>query len=258
MKKPEWVWWNGFRNRFPRPVRIAANLLLAAVLLFLIYTYNGSPDANLIQAFRREEERNLIGPGNILGSVAMENPGLGYDSLLLAETDEGVILYTYNENGFSIFSDKQYSSNEGRMIYREKGEHVTVMAPPGHLLLEYKKGFSHPVILFDDCPRAARAELDLYLNTSGYGDAEVTWNVAAQREHSGYFVFTLASGADDAEQLEHEVLSIHCLHRMFEGDGSFSEGFPATVRLYDRADNLILEEDFTVHSKGSAAHAKIH
>lgn len=47
-----------------------------AVLLLLIYFLNGSPDAHLIQAFRREEERNLIGPGNILGTVAVENRGM--------------------------------------------------------------------------------------------------------------------------------------------------------------------------------------
>lgn len=46
-----------------------------AVLLLLIYFLNGSPDAHLIQDFRREEERNLIGPGNILGTVAVENSG---------------------------------------------------------------------------------------------------------------------------------------------------------------------------------------
>lgn len=254
MKRQEWTWWKEFRGRFPRWVRIIVNLFLIAVLLVLFYVLNGSPDANLIQAFRREEERNLIGPGNILGSVAMENPSLGYDSLLLAETDEGVILYTYNENGFSIFSDKQYSSNEGRLIYREKGEHVTVMAPPGHLLLEYKKGFSHPVILFNDCPRAVRAELDLHLNTKGYGDAEVTWNLSAQRENMGFFLFDLVANAESTEELENQVRSIFCLYRMF--DSGIGDGFPAAVRLYDRNDELILEETFVVHSQRSAAHAK--
>lgn len=256
MKQREWTWWKNFRGRFPRWIRIIVNLFLITVLLVLFYVLNGSPDANLIQAFRREEERNLIGPGNILGSLVMENPGLGYDSLLLAETDEGVILYTYNENGFSILSDKQTSSNEGRMIYREKGEHVTVMAPPGHLLLEYKKGFSHPVILFDDCPSAVRAELDLYLNTSGYGDADVTWNLSARRENTGFFLFDLVANAESTEELENQVRSIFCFCRMF--DTSRGDEFPATVRLYDRADNLILEEDFTIHSEGSATHAKNH
>lgn len=254
MKRWKWIWWNEFRGRFPRWVRIVMNLFLIAVLLVLFYVLNGSPDANLIQAFRREEQRNLIGPGKILGSVAMENPGLGYDSLLLAETDEGVILYTYNENGFSILSDKRTSSNEGRMIYREKGEHVTVMAPPGHLLLEYKKGFSHPVILFDDCPSAVRAELDLYLNTNGYGDAEVTWNLSAQRENTGFFWFDLVANAESTEELENQVRSIFCLYRMF--DTSRGDEFPATVRLYDRNDGLILKETFVVHSQRSASHAE--
>lgn len=252
-----WDWWIEFKNRRSRPVRILGNLLLAAVLLFLLYVLNGSPDANLNQAFRREEERNLIGPGNILGSVSVENIDFGYDSLLLAETDEGVILYTYSEDSFSVMGNKRTSTNQGNMIYREKGENVTLMAAPGHMVRDVRTGVSLPVILFDSCPEAVRAELDLYIDTSpSFGGKEVTWHVTAQRERSGFFLFELVSSAEDEEQLASEVYSIHCLCRMFDGFGSYADGLPATVRLYDKADNLILEKDFTVHSNGSAAHTK--
>lgn len=257
MKKWEWAWWSQFRSRFPRPVRSMANLLLAMALLFLLYAYNGSPDANLIQAFRREEERNLIGPGNILGTVAVDE-SIGYDRLLLAETADGVILYCYNDGNFSILGKRRQSSLEGTMVYREKGEHVTVMAAPSYYVHGFYDDVALPVILFDSYPQAVRAELDLYLNAHNLGLGESIWNVEARRENSGYFLFELMADSGDQIQFETDAAAISNLGKMFESGAGFSDGFPAAVRLYDKADNLILEEDFTVHSDGSAAHAKTH
>ncbi len=253
--KWEWDWWIEFKNRRSRPVRILGNLLLAAVLLALIYVLNGSPDANLLQAFRREEERNLIGPGNILGTVSVEE-SIGYDRLLLAETDNGVILYCYNDGNFSLFGKRRQSTLEGTMIYREKGEFVTVMAAPCYFVHRFYDGAALPVILFDDCPKAVRAELDLYLNANNYGLGDSTWNIEARRESGGYFLFELKAVSDDQLQFEVDATSIVNLGKMFESGAGFADGFPATVRLYDKADNLILEEDITVHSDGSAAHMK--
>lgn len=257
MKQREWTWWNGFRGRFPRWVRIIVNLFLIAALLVLFYVLNGSPDANLIQAFRREEARNLIGPGNILGTVSVDER-VGYDRLLLAETDDGVMLYCYNDGNFSLLGKRRRSTLEGTMVYREKGEFVTVMAAPWYYMHGFYDGAALPVILFDGCPRAVRAELDLYLNADNLGLGESTWNVEARRESNGYFLFELMAVSEDPIQFEVDAAAIANLGKMFESGAGFADGFPATARLYDRADNLILEEDFTIHSEGSAAHAKIH
>lgn len=245
MRKPMARW-----RAIPRPVRITCNLVLAVILFALFYIFRGSPDMTAEQAYRRAEARNLVGPGEILGVLDVQVSG-GYTQLLLAETDVGVIQYCFRQANLGfVFGAHTWSSYEGDLIYREKQGPVSLMAATG------EDGFSDeielPVILFDDLPSAARAELELCL-TGEYNSTEYEYfyQLNARRECGGYFVFHLTSEDDPRE-----AWAISQVSRLYSASGGRGKVIPAVVRLYDQNDQLIYEEELEFRSDADAAHAK--
>lgn len=241
------IWWRGI----PRPVRIVCNLVLAVILFALFYIFRGSPDMTVEQAYRRAETRNLVGPGAILGVLDVDISG-GYTQLLLAETDEGVIQYCYREENLGfIFGAHTVSSYEGDLIYRKKGDIVTLMAATGQMWFQ-QETTNLPVILFDDCPKAVRAELDLRL-TGELNSVEYDYSyyLNSKRESGGYFVFDLKTTGGG----EREVWAITQVSELYRDTGGYGEAVPATVRLYDQNDHLIYEEELMFCSDADAAHA---
>lgn len=241
------TWW----RRIPRPARIVSNLLLAAVLLGLFYVFRGCPDLNAEQAYRREAARNLVGSGEILGVIPVDEE-LGYDRLLAAETQEGVILYCYRESSMGLFGGR-YSSIEGTLTYREKAESIAIMAAPAANLSLLEEKTEVPVILFDDHPRAVRAELDLTLIAEHYGGGTYSYSMEARREQSGLFVFGIAAEGEEAE----EKAALYTLCQMYRDNGGFGDtAYPAAVRLYDQQDELLYEQALTLRSAAGEAHAR--
>ncbi|MGM9606245.1 MAG: hypothetical protein ACI3XJ_01930 [Oscillospiraceae bacterium] len=243
-----------WRRGIPRPVRIVCNIVLAVVLLCLFYVFRGCPDMTAEQAYRRAAARNLVGPGEILGVIPVDDI-LGYDRLLAAETDEGVILYGYTQANLGFFPSKHVTSEEGNLVYREKGETVTVMAAPSVLIRAYSGKLEIPVILFDQCPKAARAELDLVLSAENYGGGAYSYHLEAQREQGGFFTFWLTTG-ENGEESKMEVYALDNLCKLYRDMFGNSGSYPAAVRLYDQRDELIYEEELTLRSAAGEAHAQ--
>lgn len=241
-----------WRRAVPRPARIAGNLLLAAVLLCLFYVFCGCPDLTAEQAYRRAEERNLIGPGEILGILNVDISG-GYDRLLLAKTDAGVVQFCYRQENLGVWKGHTFSSYEGNLIYREKEGVVTLMAATGEKFWSDQEEKALPLILFDDCPKAVRAQLDLHLigeyNSSDY---DFTYHLDAQRAAGGYFVFDLISNSGT----EKENYAISQVSRLYEESGGAGEEIPVTARLYGQLDELIYEGDVKLRSAAAEAHAR--
>lgn len=178
---------------------------------------------------------------------------MSYDRLLAAETDEGVVLYCYRQANLGFFQGNTFSSMEGNLTYRKKGETVTVMAAPCHFLFSDKsEHIEFPVILFDACPKAARAELDLYLE---YGDDGYSYQLEARREQGGFFTFWLV-GDNGGRELGMEVFALNELCRLYTDGFGYGSGYPAAVRLYDTKDELIYEEELTLRSIAAQAHAR--
>lgn len=246
MKKLK-AWWKAI----PRPVRIVCNLVLAVILLALFYIFRGSPDMTPEQAYRRAEVRNLVGPGEILGILNVDING-GYTHLLLAETEQGVVQYCYREENLGfIFGAHTVSSYEGDLIYRKKGDVVTLMAATGQMWPE-QETMSLPIILFDDCPKAVRAELDLRLtgelNSVEY---DYSYHLQATRESGGYFVFELKTTGGG----EREAWAITQVSELYREAGGHGAAIPAVVRLYDQNDQVIYEEESAFCTDADVAHA---
>ncbi|MGN1004182.1 MAG: hypothetical protein ACI4O5_05030 [Oscillospiraceae bacterium] len=241
-----------WRQGIPRPVRIVRNIVLAVVLLFLFYVFCGCPDMTAEQAYRRAEERNLVGPGEILGILDVNISG-GYDRLLLAETDAGVVQFCYRYENLGFLKGHSFSSYEGNLIYREKEGVVTLMAATGEMYHSGPGEKTLPLILFDDCPKAVRAELDLRLTgTYNSSDYDYTYHLDAQRTAGGYFAFDLISNS----KTEKENFAISQVSGLYAQSGGAGEKIPAAVRLYSQFDELIYEGEATLRSAAGEAHAR--
>ncbi len=237
------------RRRIPRKARIAKNLLLAAVLFCLFYIFAGCPDMTAEQGYQRALRRRLLGPGEVVGVRNVDVNGK-YNRLVLGKTGAGYTLYCCNYENLGFLTGNSFSSWEGILAYREKGETVTVLAAPG---VPSQEEETHvPIILFDECPGAVRAELDVSLNCGAY---EFRYNLKSKREAGGYFAFDLSAQGDE-QGYEAEGLAIEQFSWIYSDDGIYAGEYPAAVRLYDEKDELIYEEALFLRSAVGEAHAR--
>lgn len=232
--------------------KVKSIILLTALIpvIFLLYIFIGSPTFTIEQHYRRIEKANLVGPAEILDILELEN--YSYDRLLLADDEEGIIMYVWNE-------DDDYLSSQ--LIYREKQGDVSVYAAPCSRFetWEREQEINLPVFIFDNFPKAVRAELDLEINyTYGNDDLTRTYSLETTREKSGYFQFTIHAGNSYALRAERHALQILSLLTGHESEvlSATTVSIPATVRLYDESDNLLHESTVLIRSIEGDAHAK--
>ena len=223
-------------KKLPRTVRSSLYILLSLAALAAIYTFLGAP-ASAETQFRRAERAHMVGPGEILGTVDLEAELGSYRKMLLAETEEGVILYCYDHPAYQ----------DTELIYREKTGSVTLLcAPYPDGSREYQVNPRVPVVLFDRYPDAVRAELDLTLSTLYMGQPfEKTYCLSSPRENSGYFLFYIVTHSPQGLGLQGIALQRFA---MISGYRDPDMTASATVRLYDAAGTLIAREDTQVRS----------
>lgn len=214
------------RRRLPVPLRACANLLAIGLCLVLIYIFLGSPALTAEMAYRRAEKANLVGPGEVL--AVLEPAGQAYSHLVLAQEDEGVMLYAWD----------RWNRDRRAFVYLEKDGPLTLAAAPGRELLWLQTHAILPVYLFDNCPEALRAELELTLNGEYQGELHtVTYSLAARREGEGVFAFTIRSGT--CLGAEGYLLSqLRHVTGNSAADTSHTE-IRAAVRLYDAEGALL-------------------
>lgn len=256
--------------RIPRKCRVVLNILGILILLFAIYTLIGSPAFTAEQRFRRAEKANLIGPAQIIEIVDTKN-GI-YNHLVVADDGDAIVFYT-----FSNFADSW-----GRIYYREKTGPITVLAAPNFLHAGSSKyEIDLPVFIFHEYPEAFRAELELTLG-EGLEITEPQWKQGEQvvigtfeksyllESHSqieGYFRFNLHAqsedwyvdeyGMDHGNPLDSEGEALELFSWMMTNYSTYADEYiPATVRLYDAENNLIVEQDLTIRSAAGELYAQ--
>lgn len=258
MKEIKRFWLN-----IPRKFRVVINLLATICLIFSLYVLLECPAFTHEQKFRRMEKAELVGPSNILTGIDLQTSG--YNHLILAETADAVILFQSSDNPW----------DRGNLIYREKTGPVTVMTVPGLRYWYHDEApIDLPVFVFHNEPRAVRAELDLefgdgmkrYTEVNWTRDDETitttyekTWHLESDREMGGVFRFDIHAEPEVEKVYEYPSYSVTPLtsegyalqvfsSMMEDGDSYIYGAIPAAVRLYDREDNLILEETLTIRS----------
>ena len=254
------AWWCGV----PRPVRILRNLLLVVILVGLIWLFRGCPALTVEQAYRRACARNLIEPGEIITTMQGDwssrysRTYFGYDGILAAKSDHGVILYGYQRRHSTGQIFPRFGIARDTLYYREGRKTVSVMTLRSNgWFSEHDSYVEVPLVLFDEVPKAVRAELDLYLDTSGVSngtpfEGEYEYHLESTRKQSGLFEFCIQTG-DGENEIGPEAHALSSFCWMFNDYNSYTS-YPASVRLYDRNDVLIYEEDLLVQSVAAQAH----
>lgn len=243
--------------RIPRKGRIVINLCAMALLGLILYALMGSPALTPEMRFRRVEKANLVGPSQIIEIV--ETPDGNYEHLLVADDGDGIIFYGY----------KDHSTGSGDFVYRNKTERVTVLAAPDlYARGAYVYELHLPVFLFHGYPGVCRAELELTLGQGlGFEDFEKTYHLEARQEIDGYFRFDLharsadwyvdENGMDHGTRLGTEGQALELFAWMMTDYPNYPEEYvPATVRLYDQNDALILEQNLTIRSAAGELYAQ--
>lgn len=241
MKKPNWK------------RRTMVTLLAIVLCCGISYWAMGCPAFTVEQAFRRAEEKRMLGPATILGTETIDCPGYGYDydTLIIAQTEYGSMLYSTKLN------EMEY------LYYRPNSSSFTIMAlPNGGLAWPKDEPRQLNVILFDNNPKAVSAELELIIDFDAYLPEGVYYHykLTAQRENRGYFRFVhTIFGSDymDNDNAAMKMLTeITCSESLTEFY-HLQYTIPATVRLYDEDHNLIAEESLTIRSIGAEERDKI-
>ena len=258
-------------KKIPRKIKICINLLAIAAVTMALYILIDCPAFTPAHSFRRLEKANLLGPAEILGTIPV-NSGR-YDHLMIAEDDTGITLYGYSAPDFHY----QF----GQFVYREKTQPVTVLAAPSYGFALYDRYVIQlPVLVFQDNPRAVRAELTLEFGEtldSRMTNNGRTWDYYRETLHltstqrlGTCFVFTIRaqspgwhqdesgqwylgtseSGQDLDIPLGNEGYALEIFSEMCSSSGSyFNQSLPATVRTYDEAGNLLAETSLMIRSQ---------
>lgn len=265
MKKLKCLWLN-----IPRQYRVVFNILATLLLLFSLYALLDCPAFTPEQKYRRMEKAELVGPAQILEVMDIET--LGYDQLLLAEDGDAIILFQSSDNPW----------DQGDLIYREKTGPITVLAAPNSRVgIATDSVIDLPVFVFHEYPGAVRAELELEFGEGldytevkwTYGEEvtittyEKTWYLESTEEKGGFFHFNIHAEADGRyvdhygtevwETLGSEGYALEIFSRMTDSNGSYiHEYIPATVRLYDENDTLIVEQNLNIRSVAGEIYAQ--
>ena len=232
-----------FWHRIPRKAKAIGNLLLIAAALFAMYVSLDCPTLTVESQFRRAEKAHLVGPSTILGIEELS--GTNFDSLLLADTGDGIILYSFNRND-------RFST----LTYRDKMGDVSVLAATIHSLgiLEHSNSVDFPIAVFDSFPQAMYAELDITLTAAPHRDFQKNYTLKAERTNPGYFLFRI--NTDGTHEIGAEGWALE-MFAVISRDNSYRSyvdlEIPATVRFYDETANLICQHTLTIRSVAAEA-----
>ena len=223
-------------QKLPMRLRAVTNLLGILLSLFLIYIMIGSPVFSVRDAYRRTEKANLVGPSEILAQVRIK--GTPYDHLVLAKGEDSVTLFSFSRG-----------KQGGELVYIETEGALTIAAAPDSTYYPLETRAVIPVVLFDNCPTAVRAEVDLTLSADWKDKPEQrTYILSADREYEGCFLFTIEAAG--SPMLGGEGMLLQTLLQVTGNSmaDTANLNIPAAVRLYDDADNLLVEETIAIRS----------
>lgn len=234
------------RNKKPRYHRLSRKQKIVICLVLIVIALYGLISTNApvtpMAAFRLAEKAALLDPGQILGTESA-TPN-GQDSIIVAQNDTACITFAYEDF-------KSYSSDD--LAFRKKNSDLTFVSIKSYLnygltdkslIVNPDHTRYLPIVLFDDYPDAARAELDITLcRTDEEPQHKKLYQVTAERQSKGYFLFYLEWHSDFIS----EDREIDSLQRAL-ADNIVVNGFeaPTVIRLYDKNDQLILEREMDI------------
>ena len=241
-------------KNLPRPVKVLLLLIGAFITSLLLYIFIGAPPLSDEHRYRRAEKAHLVGPAEILDIIELTPPQAGsYERMLLADGGDYIVMYLWNTQ--NAYHDE--------LVYRKKMGDVTVYAAPTNLWYYFSwegtPEIKLPIVLFDNFPKAVRAELDFTLRATLHGDSAFSkdYSLEAHRETPGYFCsYIHAPGYSASDNDEGAVLASFSSFTSGEVSNSIyvTTAIPANIRLYNADDHLIHEETVMIRHLSAEAH----
>lgn len=222
-----------------------AILLIIAAVCMILFLYNGlgCPFLSPRHALRVVENRSLIGPTKILGTEKINIAGS--ERMIVSKDAYFGCIMTYD---FSM--ENQYYS----FRYRELENGLALMIFPD----DYSFGhgsFEVPVILFDNCEEAVRADVSITADmTFGEKNYYKVYELSAERSNPGYFRFNINMNIKMTTEPSYNIegVAMECMAGITSDYWDVSEtAIPVTVKFFDDQDNLICEEAFEIKSAGA-------
>ncbi len=225
---------------YPRKLRVLVNGVGITLFLVALYVMLGGPRFSVEGDFRAMERAYLVGPAVILGIEEVDFSY--YDHLLIAEDQEGVILYAYDS--------KVWYRNE-QLSYREKTGDIMVLAGPTHAgNLNRHWDFEFPVVVFGMPAQVTRARVEIVTDGSQNYLAECV------RTNPGYLFGTVShKGREDGQGEIYFVQQLSDLSSSQSGSMDMTV-VPIYIRMYDAEDRLVEEKKVELYSVAYESHKR--
>ena len=225
---------------YPRKLRVLVNSTCIALFVVALYVILGGPRLSVKGDFRAIERANLVGPGKILGIEAGDFSY--YDHLLIAEDQEGVILYAYDS--------KVWYRNE-QLSYREKTGDIMVLAGPSYAgSLNRHWDFEVPIVLFGTPAKVTHAQVEIV--TGGQNN----YIVECVRTNQGYLYGIISYKGRETGQWEVDLLQKLSDLSSSQSCSMDMTVIPIHVRMYDEEDRLVGEETVELYSVAYESHKR--
>lgn len=209
-----------------RPVRILLLWLMLLVAVFLTYIAIGSPPLTAEIGYRRAEKANMVGPGQILAEIDLNEPNKKGQTVIVAQSTNHDILYWHNSSAL-----RAYPKNEKPSLY------CISTTPPKSGVNGISEGYGVQLVLFDRNPQAVSAEIRIsttYFDTYIARDREVVILETADRMYDGFFYYSIQSF--DGKQLS----LLQYLKYLWDSyDTQNKDSVKVNVRLFDKDDKLL-------------------
>ena len=226
---------------FPRKLRVLVNSVLILIFLLMIYVMLGGPRFTVEGDFRAMERAHLVGPGEILGIEEVDFSY--YDHLLIAEDEEGVMLYAY---------DSQVWYRNEQLSYRTKTGEVMVLIGPANVgSLNRYWSFELPVVVFGAPAGVSRARVEIAM--PGRSESYV---VDCGQTQPGY-LFGMIS-YEKREEGQEEIALLQQLADISSSNSGSRDMtvVPVHIKMYDATDALAGEESIELYSVAYESHEK--
>ena len=227
-----------FWNRLPRALRTLIQIIAILLCLVIAYLAAGSPALTKEMEYRQLEKAYMLGPCTILGTETLSSNS--HKKVMIGKDETHLMLCPYTDG-----------EELGRFspIFREKHGNLTLLAAwDAHndiLKTDPEDNFHLPVILFDEYPEAVRAEVEFTM----YAPAEQAPNgykydffLESTRTTDGYFYFEIEHKANTNPLYTNMLRGIAYISHGFGGENLIEPTEPISVRLYDKNDQLIVDE----------------
>lgn len=232
------------RKSLTRPVRTLLHCLVILLCTVAILVFTAMPVLTPEAQYRLLEHGYMVGPARILGTEAVSENG---ERLLIGESNNELMLYRYMAGQFSLFADHDNLSTD--LVCREKHGDLTILAAGGRTpYFSSHRDFYLPIILFDDYPNAVRAEIEFSLlldeqeDKDGICREEIAILLNSNRSNDGYFYFSIYHSAQEDQRYTTQLELIASISAGFSYNYFRPASIPVNVRLYDAANQLILEK----------------